>query len=175
MLRNVNAKVYLIGLAFFLPIFLSAQTDKEAQQAALEKIVRGMIESKNYIFNANAVTPMYGDRRLVTLPYNLRIAGDSVIAELPYFGRAYSAHMSMADGGIAFTSIQNKYIVKEQKKGGWHISIRPEGQLNARELYLIVYDNGSATLNVTSSNRDAISFSGYISQKKTGEMKEQVK
>ena len=119
-----------------------------------------IIEAKNYIFKAQTVTPSRGSLRQLTSEYDLTVSGDSVIAYLPYFGRAYSAPIN-TEGGINFSSAKSGYFVK-QKKNRWEITIEPGDVTDVQQLHLDIYQNGRANLLVNSINRQSISFSGYI-------------
>jgi len=102
----------------------------------------------------------------LTPGYSLKVSGDSLVANLPYFGRAYSAPMNPADAGINFTSTNFDYKVAERKKGGYDISIRSKDKTYNADFALTVYDNGSAYLQVTSTDKQPISFNGYLKERK---------
>ncbi|MEP7319290.1 MAG: DUF4251 domain-containing protein, partial [Panacibacter sp.] len=96
----------------------------------------------------------------------LRISKDTIISYLPYFGRAYTAPISPEDGGINFTSTDFEYTTALRKKGGWSIEIKFKDQSQVREMNLTIFDNGRADLFVSSNNRQSISFSGNIRERK---------
>jgi Domain of unknown function (DUF4251) len=123
---------------------------------------RQIIESQNYIFKAQSVSPMRGGPRHLTSDYDLAVRKDSIISWLPYFGRAYSAPINSSQGALEFTSTKFQYQLEKGKKHSWEITINPKDQTEVRELTLTVFDNGSALLRVNSINREAISFNGYI-------------
>ena len=79
--------------------------------------VQNAIESKHYVFKARTVMPATGGTRQLTSAYDLTVSEDSVIAFLPYFGRAYSATPGQVNQGINFTSTDFTYSVKQGKKG----------------------------------------------------------
>jgi len=112
------------------------------------------------------VLPLRGAGMQLTSSYELRVSGDSLFSDLPYFGRAYSISPGSSGGGFNFVSLNNRYQVKSRKKDGWEISIKPDPRLDVREFQLTVFSNGSASLHVTSNNRDPISFNGYVNLKK---------
>jgi len=127
--------------------------------------VRQKVESKHYTFVAQSANPMRGRVVQLTSLYDLRISGDSVIAGLPYYGRAYSAPVNPSDNGINFTAVTAEYKSVYRKKR-WEITIRPKDVQNVNEMNLIIYPNGRATLQVNSNIRQPISFYGSLSEKK---------
>jgi hypothetical protein len=141
----------------------NAQLSKKDKQAAKEAAIKKSIDEKHYTFLANYVLPQRGGGRQLTSEYDLKVTKDSVIAFLPYFGRAYfDVPYGGADGGIKFTSTKFDYKVTEKKKGGWEISIKPADVKNTNSLLLYVSTDGYATLTVNSTNRDFITFDGYL-------------
>jgi len=139
------------------------QTPKQVKQAAKESALKNKIESKNYTFVANYALPMRGGQRYLTSEYDLRVVNDSVIAYLPYFGRVYSdVPVSSTDDGIKFTSTNFDYKKDKKKNGSWYITITPKDVRRTSKVTLNVSASGNASLVVTSNNRDAITFTGYI-------------
>ncbi|MBG6235226.1 hypothetical protein IWX76_001794 [Pedobacter sp. CAN_A7] len=156
-----------------LPVL--AQTDK----ATTERIVK----AQDFVFVATRALPLSsqdvfavmssmnhpnasGSITLTGAQYDLRINKDSVVAFLPYYGRAYQASMNPDDAGIKFKSKDFKYVKKDRKKGGWSITIEPKDVKDNQRLTLYVSENGYGTLNVLNNNRQSISFNGFISEPK---------
>ena len=151
----------------------NAQTTKQEKKAAKITAVKNMVDSQRYIFEADYVIPLRGGSRNLTSEYDLKVVKDSVIAFLPYFGRAYVAPNTPnpLEGGIKFTSTNFDYKKSLKKNGTWQISIKPRDKnitdwRDVQQLTLNISTDGYATLDVLSSNRDAISFNGYITQAK---------
>ncbi|MBA2249224.1 MAG: DUF4251 domain-containing protein [Chitinophagaceae bacterium] len=137
----------------------NAKSDKEAAKALT---IKHEIESGNFTFIARSVSPLRGLSRPLNAYYSMQVFKDSVICYLPFIGRAYTAPVTTAESGIDFTSTRLKYNVTQGRKNTWRISIKPQDQFNTRELLLTVFTNGESSLQVTSNNRDPISFDGYI-------------
>ena len=128
--------------------------------------IKSMIESRNYTFRAQAAIPQRGGTRYLSSEYDLNVSKDTITSFLPFFGRAYSAPIDPTKGGIKFTSTDFTYEV-EKKKQGWDITITPkDARADVRYLVLSLSDDGYGTLRVISTNRDGISFSGYITSRK---------
>ena len=127
--------------------------------------VKNLVDSKSFTFKAQTVLPMSGASRQLTSEYDLKLLGDSMVAYLPYFGRAYGP-IDPREGGINFTSTNFEYKTKSKKKGGWDVSINPSDTKDVRQLYLNISSNGNASLQITSNNRQTISYHGYITNGK---------
>ncbi len=129
--------------------------------------VNKMLESQTYIFNAEQMLPQTGSSRTLTPGYDLSITSNKIISYLPYIGRSHAPVIS-GDGGIKFTSTDFEYK-KGRDKDQWEITITPNDANDVRQMDLSVFDNGRATLNVTSTKRQGISYHGHITE---GTMKE---
>jgi hypothetical protein len=145
----------------------AAKDKKDAKAAAIRRI----IEAKNYVFTAQIMAPMGGMTRNLTSVYDLTVTPDTVISYLPYFGRAYTAPIDPTQNGLQFTSVKFDYKITDRKKGGWDIYIVTKDQADNERMSLIVFENGIATLQVTSNNRQPISFNGYVSERRQNKKK----
>ncbi|TDX01192.1 DUF4251 domain-containing protein [Dinghuibacter silviterrae] len=144
-----------IALTFLL---LAAAGGVRAQNATAD-----LINAQDYRFIAQSAMAMGGrTRQLAGGDYDLIVTRDTVIAYLPYYGRAYTAPMGSDEGGIKFTSTKFDYVVTPTKRGGWDITIKPQDARDVTQLNLSVSSKGYASLQVTSINRQGISFNGEV-------------
>jgi hypothetical protein len=150
-------------IVFFGCFFMFSNIERSfAQNANTYKIISDKIANKDFVFVAQSLTPISGKLRILTSEYDVKVSADSIISYLPYFGNAQQAPTSSDDAGIIFTSTEFAYIYESSKKKSWDVSIKFRDQKNTTQFSFIIYDNGNASLNVTSLFRDPISFRGYI-------------
>ena len=149
----------LIGIT---SVNLHAQDTKKKKQEAISQHIQAAIDSGKFVFKAQSATPSKGGVIQLTSGYQLAVSPEEIIGELPYFGRAFSGGYSGSDGGMKFTSKEFDYSVKPKKKGGWDITIIPADVNQIVKIFLSVTGSGYATLRITSTDRDAISYSGVI-------------
>ena len=140
----------------------TAQKDTEDKNESKKLAFKNMIDSQQFVFVAQSVTPLRGRFRNLTSPYDVSISKDTMVSYLPYFGRAYTAPLNPTESGLQFTSTNFSYSVSPHKKKGWDVVIKPKDNTDIQQFLFTIYDNGSAYLNVTSISRDPISFNGYI-------------
>jgi hypothetical protein len=148
-----------------------AQRTKKERQAAKEAAIKKIVNEMHYVFEANYVNPSRGDGRSLTSEYDMKVSKDTIVAYLPYFGRAYVAPNDLRGGGIDFTLTNFEYSVTEGKKGGWDIVIKPKDKnisnfKDVQTMGLSISTDGYAFLQVISTNRDPISFNGTIEELK---------
>ncbi len=164
----MKAYISVVTTFFFTAIFfgsiqISAAQDKKPTK---EIITQNLIANQQYVFYAQYAMPMSGRQRYLTSEYTLTVLKDTIQCDLPYFGRAYSAPMNPSDAGIKFTSTKFDYTIDSTKKGNWKVAIKPKDAQAVQVMNLTIFSNGTASLNVNSTNRQAISFNGYIAEKK---------
>ena len=135
-----------------------------AEQQQQQKILREKIQSQHYRFIATFVVPRGNFQpRYLTSEYDLKISKDTVEAFLPYFGVAYEAPADLTGGGIKFLSNDFDYRINPGKKAGnWIVNIRIRDQRNEILLFLNIWENGNADLDVMDTSRQSISFRGKV-------------
>jgi len=157
----------MVAIVLLMMLFfnnLHAQNKTSDKQAA----VRKMIAERNFVFKAQTVQPTAPTvSRQLTSDYDVKVSQDTIVTYLPYFGRTFTAPLDPTKGGIQFTSTKFEYTTSEKKKGGWEITIKPQDTQDARLMTISVSENGYASLQVLSNNRQPISFNGYIDEKKS--------
>ena len=161
-MKGIFGKLVLVC---FVAASCSASKQAEDQKATA---VKNLVDTRHYVFRAQSVLPMGGRSRQLTTNYDLRVYGDTLIADLPYFGRAYTAPIDPNEGGIHFTSTRFSYKISDAKKGGWNVQILPQDAKDVRELNLYISEAGYGSLQVSSNNRQSISYNGIITERNRG-------
>ncbi len=151
----------VLSVAIGLTMCGTAQTAAEKEAVAYE--VNQRVNDFDFTFKATYAYPT-GFRSIYLSPYyDVKVNPDTVRAYLPYYGRAYVAPMDPSKGGIKFTSTDFDYQVSPgRKKGNWQVNIRTRD--TGREIFFFfdIWENGTARLSVTDTNRQPISFQGDI-------------
>ncbi len=161
-IRQVTISLLLLIVAICVINISYGQDSKKEKKAKKEEEIKNLIDSQKYVFKAQTAFPM-GKRSInLNTDYDVSVSKDAVVSYLPYYGRAYSATPGSSNG-LDFTSKDFEYTINETKrKDGWDIVIKPKDTQLARELLLTAFKNGSANLQVTSNDKQNISYSGYI-------------
>lgn len=141
-----------------------------------------LIALQNFVFNATRANPMSESSlnqlmgpnytsnvlNLTSERYQLQVTKDSIMADLPFFGRSFSAPINPDKSGTKFTSKNFTYSVVKKRKN-WIIDLKPKDIQDSQKLTIIITESGSATLNVNNYNREAISFDGFITEIKASD------
>ncbi len=151
-------RVFLMQLSCLL-LFCTALQTADAQLD--EGQVRQKMSAQLYTVRVQTAIPLRGRSIPITSPYDLRVTPDSVIADLPYFGRAFSAPYGSTDNGIKFISTNFSYTSKF-RKNRWEILIQPKDATDIDRVTISIFNNGRSTVRVQSNNRQSISFDVYL-------------
>lgn len=165
MKQQVLSIIFCLFCSLIMRENIRAQDSLEIKKEQIFS-VKDQVINKDFTFNARYALPARSQMRYLAYNYSLRIAHDSLIVYLPYFGQSYVAPMDPANLAIDFTTTDFYYKVDSLKKGEWNITIRPKDQQTVELFILTAYENGKAYLNVTCTNRDPISFNGSLQEKK---------
>lgn len=157
--KNTFITLFILLVSIIHVEHLSAQ---ETNEATLKTI----LTTKSFTFKAQSAWPLQGTVIQLNPGFDMKLKNDSINTYLPYFGRSYQASYNSTGGGISFISTKFDYKLKEKSKGGWEIVIKPTDTRDVDQLIYSVSSNGYATLQVTSTNRQAISFYGVIEKAK---------
>jgi hypothetical protein len=161
-------KIYRLLLPFLtiLCLHISAQSNSDQEkQASYQKLKRG-IDAKQFHFLATSATGSRGRTTQLTGGYFLFLGGDSLTVALPFYGSEtqsgghYGA--SKEDAGINFHTHKFTYKADSTKKGGWDITITPEGQKSASRIFLSISSTGSCRTSINSSGRSNMTFYGNV-------------
>lgn len=152
----------MIGLLVFAGIVWGQNENRQSKASIKEAKVKKEVEAGRFRMVMNQVHPMRGNMISLTSEYTLTLTKDSAISYLPYFGRAYSAPMG-SEGGIKFAEpVQNKKVAFNAKKESYVYSFKVRAKDDTYQFFITIWLNGSATVSVTSNNRQPIDFTGDI-------------
>lgn len=154
-------KYIMPGLLFFLVTTIVASCTTTKAQENVPADIKRIVESKNFVFKAEIAKPLRGGNMQLSSGYDLTINPASITAYLPFYGMAQTVPIEASDGGIKFTSTNFDYAVDANSKA-WKITIKTNDVSHVRQLFLTIFTNGTANLDVMNINRDDISFRGYV-------------
>ncbi|QGY47899.1 DUF4251 domain-containing protein [Maribellus comscasis] len=160
-------KLFVI-LVLLIPFALvNAQENKSRKERKAEKElqkkekIKNLIDSQSFVFSASHALPMGGSSIALNHYFNAKIEGDSVYSYLPYYGVAYSAQYGQNKSPFNFDKPMEDYSV-EKEKDGYLIKFDTKNGNDYINYTIRVSESGYASLNITSTNRQSISFTGII-------------
>lgn len=139
----------------------TTQAERDVKRAERAVDVAAAIASQHFKVSVDHMYPSRGVPRTLNYEYDLRVSGDTVRSFLPYFGRAYSIPYG---GGRAliFTATLTSYKVEREKRDMTRVSMKITTSEDTYDYDLEVFDNGNTTIDITSTQREPISFNGEM-------------
>lgn len=141
-----------------------AKSEKKAEQFSETK---ELVESRDFVFDADRAFPS-GMRSidLVSNPGTIEVNNESVVADLPFFGRSYTSHYS-GNAGMKFKGeIENEKIEFNEKKRKVFYSFR-EKDRDFFDVTMEITYNGGCSVSINSNGKNSISYSGKIEKPKS--------
>ena len=141
---------------------LSSETreEKAAREAREAQMVRQGIENGDFTIDIDRMYPIRGSSKTVT-NYSVRIKDGVLYSHLPFIGQAWRVPYG---GGHAlnFDAPIGNYSVFQNGKDGYEIRIYVKTDEDEHLYRITLFDNGRASLDVQSGNRERISYSGIF-------------
>jgi hypothetical protein len=168
MRKNVLTRLLVgVSLLFMVGLMLSGcgltgetREERAARQVREAQYVRDALEAGEFTIDISQMIPMRMSPRQVS-PYSVRLSERKLYSHLPYMGRAWEVPYG---GGHAlnFKAPIVHYEYGMNRKGGYEILIYVKTDEDEHIYSLTVFDNGSASLDVQSRNRERISYTGTV-------------
>lgn len=159
-------KTFIITLLFACSVLVTlsgcATAEERAARAAEQALkVKTALTQRHYKIDVNRMYPMNGNSRNVSYGYSVEVRNDTLISYLPYFGRAYNVPYG-GGKGLNFSERIGSYHETQQSNGARLIDIELKNDEDIYQYTIKVFDNGNASIDVQSRQRDPISYSGEM-------------
>lgn len=120
------------------------------------------IRQGHFAFHAQWAVSYNGHRTQLMPTYTFLGTSDSIWCYLPFIGRTYTVPVELRFMAIDFTSRKFSFNAKRNRRGEWHISIRPSDVHDITALTFSISKNGWATLLIQSVGRDPMTYEGIV-------------
>lgn len=124
-------------------------------------VLKKMVNEKNFDFVAERMNPAQGMPRNLTSFYDLKVSNDSLNVQLPYIGQSSFPPIDPSQSPMNFISTTFEYSFTESNNK-LNVTIKPKDNSKVQQFLFEIFSNGNATLSVNSSDKQSISYQGYI-------------
>ena len=153
----------ILTLILVLVVFGGCVSSEQraAQKAEFAKKVKVALDKREYKIIINRMLPMQGGSKNVSYGYSVEVRNDSLLSNLPYFGRAYEVPYG-GGKGLSFDAPIGNYHEAKANNGSRQIVIDLKNEEDNYTYRITVFDNGSSSIQVQSRKRDNISYTGEM-------------
>ena len=157
--------ILLAGCFLILVFFITSSFVRQMHSPVAQDELAQAINNDKWDFAADYAYPTYGKSRNITGVYFVQCRKDTLIVALPYYGKLNSAAGASNENPLDFKSTDFKLTKEVRKKGGWMVTInKPNPEVQS--ISFTFFDNGTARVYFTMTNRTGIDFSGKVASAK---------
>ena len=176
--KSIMKKTVLMSVMFLLTFLFSCTSQTYVDEKSLDQFINSneltfMAKRANPtnfdVINVMNSMPNNNSARMLNLDYGYSVVlkDKELTVNLPYFGRLFNPSYDTSKNSYNFTSKDFTISKVQNKKGNWVYTISPKDQNNIKVIYLEIFKNGAAFVSIDSSDRQAISYDGYIMKNET--------
>lgn len=172
-----------LGVFMLMVVFNACGSGKEVVSEAQREAVRQMVESREFEFKGQWAMPLSGNDMnalwragllppgdtpnridLSSNPNFLKLNKDEVSAYLPFYGtQQFNVSLNSQDQAIQFEEeLSDLQVTYNKEKDMYDMRFSASKGTNGYVVFLTVFPNATATLRISSSSRNNISYQGRI-------------
>ena len=157
----LGSLVVAVLLAAGCGILHQSSEEKRAEEARVAALVQEQLDAQRYEITIQFMQPRRGVSQAVTSHYFIRVDGTHFRSSLPYVGVAYNLPYG-GGKGLSFESEIEEYVEDNSRADRRRIVFSTDNEEDYLVYRLTVFNNGSADLEVSSRNRESISYRGFL-------------
>ena len=176
--KSIMKNTVLMSVMFLLTFLFSCTSQTYVDEKSLDQFISSneltfMAKRANPtnfdVINVMNSMPNNNSARMLNLDYGYSVVlkDKELTVNLPYFGRLFNPSYDTSKNSYNFTSKDFTISKVQNKKGNWVYTLSPKDQNNIKVIYLEIFKNGAAFVSIDSSDRQAISYDGYIMKNET--------
>lgn len=163
--RKNKQLILLTGCFLILVSFSTSSFVRQIPSSVTQDEIAQAINNDRWDFSADYAQPSYGRSRNITGSYYVQCRKDTLIVALPYYGKLNSPAGASNENPLDFKSTEFKLTKQKRKKGGWLVTVKSANP-EVQSMDFTFFDNGSAQVTFTMTNRSGINFSGKVAAAK---------
>ena len=157
----LGSLVVAVLLAAGCGILHQSSEEKRAEEARVAALVKQQLDAQRYEITIQFMQPRRGAMQSVNSRYFIRVDGTHLRSSLPYIGVAYSIPYG-GGKGLSFESEIEEYVEDSHRADRRRFIFSTDNEEDYLVYRLTVFNNGSADLEVSSRNRESISYRGFL-------------
>lgn len=162
-LKVIMKKVLLcVVVTSFWLVGCATQQERAEKRNEIRDAVTEAVESRQIRIDISWMNTLKYGSKSVTPDFFLELKGDTLNSYLPYMGQAYRPTFSSQPQGLNFEVPARSIQKSHPKNNKWIYEISARTNEDNYKYVVEIYDTGKATIHVSSTSRDPISFDGEL-------------
>ena len=158
----MNKVLYSLLLMGFVLVGCATQQERAEKRNEIRGAVAEAVESQQIRIGISWMNTLRYGAKSVTPDFYLELKGDTLNSYLPYMGQAYRPTMPSQSEGLNFEVPAQSVKKSHPKNNKWIYEISARTNEDNYKYVVEIYDTGKATIHVSSTSRDPISFDGEL-------------
>ena len=158
----MNKVLYSLLLMGFVLVGCATQQERAEKRNEIRGAVAEAVESQQIRIGISWMNTLKYGSKSVTPDFFLELKGDTLNSYLPYMGQAYRPTMPSQSEGLNFEVPAQSVKKSHPKNNKWIYEISARTNEDNYKYVVEIYDTGKATIHVSSTSRDPISFDGEL-------------
>ena len=153
--------LYVVVTSFWL-VGCATQQERAEKREQVRGAVAEAVENQQIRIGISWMNTLKYGSKSVTPDFFLELKGDTLNSYLPYMGQAYRPTMPSQSEGLNFEVPVQQVRKSHPKNNRWQLEIMARTNEDNYKYVVEIYDTGKATIHVSSTSRDPISFDGEL-------------
>ena len=158
----MNKVLYSLLLMGFVLVGCATQQERAEKRNEIRGAVAEAVENQQIHVAISWMNTLRYGAKSVTPDFFLELKGDTLNSYLPYMGQAYRPTMPSQSEGLNFEVPVQSVKKSHPKNNKWIYEISARTNEDNYKYVVEIYDTGKATIHVSSTSRDPISFDGEL-------------
>lgn len=154
--------MYSLLLMGFVLVGCATQQERAEKREQVRGAVAEAVENQQIHVAISWMNTLRYGAKSVTPDFYLELKGDTLNSYLPYMGQAYRPTMPSQSEGLNFEVPVQQVRKSHPKNNRWQLEILARTNEDNYKYVVEIYDTGKATIHVSSTSRDPISFDGEL-------------
>lgn len=161
----MKLSAFFLCIPTLLPLVMTSGCSSPQTAAKHAAIVARAVEMRDFNIAVDYARPQRMSPRYLSPGYGVRILGDSIMSDLPFFGVSHRADFYQHESPFCFSARMDDYSVEPARRGGTRVKVSVRNRQERLVYQFLFGTDGMVSLDVVSAERDNMGYSGALKQK----------
>ena len=160
-MKMIIKRIVTLLVAVILLTACGTKLERAEREARRAMEVEQALKDRRYAVDIAMMYPQGEMGVNVESDYSIEVRGDTLMSYLPYRGKGWIVPYN-GGKGLNFTAPIKRYVVTKEKQDRTRILLMTDNEEEPLRYELLIFKNGSTTLDVFFQGRSDINYSGDL-------------